>query len=121
MQHKSLLFLIATGFLLQPASITQAEGVVATFLCQYPQAIGLNWIINGTALNQLHLSGVIDSSIPLHDDKTNSSIITETLNITAYGRYNGTEVRCFATLLNVTKSWTEFSSTATLTIQGISY
>ena len=119
-QQESSLFLIATGFLLPPASITQAEGVVATFLCQYPQAIGLNWIVNGTGLSQLPLPGLLDSSIPLYDDRTNSSIITETLNVTAYARYNDTKVRCFATLLNGTRYWTELSSTATLTVQGLS-
>ena len=99
--------------------MTQAEGVVATFLCQYPHAVGLNWVVNGIALNQLRLVGVIDSSISLIDDSTNSSIITDILNITAYNSYNGTMVRCLATLLNENEVWTELSSIATLIVQGI--
>ena len=103
--------------MLHPTSVIQAEGVTATFLCQYPQAAGINWVVNGTALNQLHLIGVVDSSISLNND-INDTIITETLNITSFPSYNGTEVQCLATLLNGTVATTELSLTATLTVQG---
>ena len=93
--------------MLHPTSVTQAEGVDATFLCQYPQAAGINWIVNGTALNQLN---------PRPQEIGD---VANSLKITALPNYNSTEIKCIATLLNGTVAMTELSSTATLTVQGM--
>ena len=89
--------------------MTQAEGVVATFLCQHPQAVTVGWIINGTPLIQLNPTpqGIIVGK--------NGGL----LNITALFSYNGTEVRCLATLVNGTVSTTLLSTPANLIVQGI--
>ena len=83
----------------------QAEGVVATFLCQHPQADNINWRLNGTGLNRLNPR---PSGIRVGE-------IGDLLNITALSGYNNTEVRCVALLLNGT---TELSSPVYLTVQG---
>ena len=108
--------IIAPGFLLQPTSVTQAEGLVATFLCQYPQAVDINWRVNGTGINQLNSNpGDIDPGFISLSDGMGGSINTATLNIIALSSFNHTEVRCLVSLLNGTM---ESSSLASLTIQG---
>ena len=108
---------IATGFLLHPTSVIQAEGLVATFLCQYPQADNIIWRVNGTGLNQLNSKPgeIVSTGFTVLGDGMGGSINTAVLNITALSSCNGTEIRCRAILLNGT---IELSSPANLTVQG---
>ena len=96
--------------------MTQAEGVIATFLCRHPQALAFGWKINGTALNQLmpRPPEIRDGSALLSDGM-GGSVSTEVLNVTALSSYNGTVVTCLALVLNGT---TVLSSPANLTVQG---
>ena len=101
--------------------MTQAEGLIATFLCQYPQATNIIWNVNGTGLNQLNLKpgeNLIVTSFTSLSDSMGGSVNTAILNITALSSYNDTEVRCVALLSNET---TELSSPVNLTVQGDNY
>ena len=68
--------------------MTQAEGVISTFLCQCPQADGNSWIINGTPLLLLNPEpeGIVPGLIALSDGM-GGSITTYVLNITAFSSY----------------------------------
>ena len=86
--------------------------VISTFLCQHPEGIGIAWMVNGTALIQIDPRplGIIRSTLSL-----NNMGNVQALNVTALSEYNGTEIRCVATLLDLTAVTTE---PATLTVQG---
>lgn len=96
--------------------MTQAEGVLASFLCRHPQTVAFGWNINGTALTLLDPRPplITDGTVQLSDGM-GGTVSTEALNVTAISIYNGTEIVCFAVLSNGTK---DFSSPAILTVQG---
>ena len=109
-----ILVFIALAFLLPPTSVTQAEGVIATFHCQHLQADNIVWRVNGTGLNQLNSKEIVPGATSLSDGM-GGLINTAVLSITALPSYNGTNVTCIAILLNGTP---ESSSPANLTVQG---
>jgi hypothetical protein len=96
--------------------VTQAEGVVAKFLCRHPQTVAFGWMINGTALTLIEPRPpeIQDGSVLLSDGM-GGLVSTEALNITAVPNYNATEIVCFAFLANGTK---DLSSPALLSVQG---
>ena len=109
-------FITGASFSLEPASVTQAEGVVARFFCRHPQTIAFGWMINGTALTLIDpRPPEIKDGSALLSDGMGGVVSTEALNITALPNYNATEVVCFAILSNGTK---DLSSPAILTVQG---
>ena len=84
--------------------------------CHSPQAVDLNWRVNGTGLNQLNSKpGEIVTGFTFLGDGMGGSANTAVLNITALSGYNSTEVRCRAFLPNGTL---ELSSPVNLTVQG---
>jgi hypothetical protein len=75
---------IGASFSLEPTSVTQAEGVVAKFLCRHPQTVAFGWMINGTALTLIEPRPpeIQDGSVLLSDGM-DGLVSTEALNITA--------------------------------------
>ena len=94
-------YLSISGSIL-PATVVQAEGLDATFLCQLPASNGaIEWQINGTSL------------------RNERGERTEALIISALPQFNGTSVVCILYIIeaNGTAIFTE-SKPALLFVQG---
>ena len=101
------------GFNISPEDIIQAEGVDATFQCQYIGASVVGWVFNGTSIH---------SRLP---SNVSQSILDESiymLTVLALPEYNRTQVWCVATIFPAETESTgprvEFSSKGMLTVQG---
>ena len=94
----------AVNFQVAPSSINVSVGERATFYCRYPAASLVGWLVNDTTLN------ILDNN-----DVTTRSGDTHELNIQALDKYNQTNITCLAVVNNLI----DYSSPATLLIQGI--
>ena len=107
-----LLDLILSGSIL-PATVVQAEGLDATFLCQLPNNDGaIEWQINGTSLRNMNVG---EGQIR----REGRGEATETLIISALPQFNGTSVVCILYIIepNGTVVFIE-SVSAMLIVQG---
>ena len=98
-----------------PATVVQAEGLDATFLCQLhvPASSGaIEWQINGTSLHNVNISGG-------QIRRQGRGEETEALIITALPQFNETRVVCVLYIIetNGTVTFTE-SKPALLFVQG---
>ena len=95
-----------------PATVVQAEGLDATFLCQLPANYGsIEWQINGTSLRNVNISGQIR--------KQGRGEATEALIITALPQFNGTSVVCVLYIIDTNGTVTFIDSKpALLFVQG---
>ena len=96
-----------------PATVVQAEGLDATFLCQLPGSSStIEWQINGTSFRNVNISG---SQIR----KQGRGEATEALIISALPQFNGTRVVCILYIIdtNGTGTFAE-SKPALLFVQG---
>ena len=108
----TLYALILSGSIL-PATVVQAEGLDATFLCQLPTDSGsIEWQINGTSLHNVNTG---EGQII----KEGRGEETEALIIPALPQFNGTSVACILYIIesNGTVVFIE-SAPAMLIIQG---
>ena len=96
-----------------PASVVQAEGLDATFLCQHPTDSGtIDWTINGTALRNIDTSnGLIRSE--------GRGAAVEALIIAAIPKYNNTVVACLKFIRINESVILETSPPAVLMVQGM--
>ena len=93
-----------------PATVVQAEGLDATFLCQLPANYGsIEWQINGTSLRNVSIS---DGQI----QREGRGEETEALIISALPQLNGTRVVCILYILE-TVTFID-SKPALLLVQG---
>ena len=108
-------FLVFTGIATGsgfPASVVQAQGVDAEFLCQHPTDSGtIDWTINGTTLRN------IDTSTGLIRSEGRGGV-TEALVITAIPEYNNTVIVCLRFIRTNETVILERSPPAILIIQG---
>ena len=96
-----------------PATVVQAEGVDATFLCQLQANYGsIEWQINGTSLRNVNISGD-------QIRRQGRGEETKALIISALPQFNGTSVVCILYIIetNGTVTFTE-SKPALLFVQG---
>ena len=90
--------------------MVQAEGLYATFQCQYLLARTVGWIINGTSIYTFQPPNV---SAIVYRESINE------LSILAQPSYNNTEVWCVASLRDeMNNIHIEHSSKGELIIQG---
>ena len=92
--------------------IVAVEQGTATFQCQHSLADDINWLLNGTSLNSVHLFNV-SSSVQF-----NGRIITYILFIGTRIEYNQTTIECEATFTDGSPS--QFTAPVVLLIQGLS-
>ena len=101
------------GFNIFPQNVIQAEDGDAHFQCQYTSASSIGWLINGTSIYT-----VLPPNVSL--DTLNESITV--LTISALLKYNGTEICCIATTIQVINRSriyrVEHSPKAMLIVQG---
>lgn len=97
---------------IMPASVVQAEGLDAIFLCQHPTDSGtIDWTINGTALRNIDTSnGLIRSE--------GRGAAVEALIIAAIPKYNNTVVVCLKFIRINESVILETSPPAVLMVQG---
>ena len=93
-------------FLISPTSLNITVNAIAVFQCQHPTAHGINWMINGSILQDLPEGFSTDRS----DDRVFS------LNIEALAEYNQTVIQCVAFFID---SQSEESEQSLMMIQGI--
>ena len=97
----------------QPATIVQAEGLEAQFLCQHPTDSGtIDWTINGVRLRNIDTS---DGTIRTEG----RGAAVEALVITALAQYNETEIVCIIYKRINGSVEVEYSTPSRLIIQGI--
>ena len=97
-----------TGFSILPLSMSVPVGRETTFPCEHPNAVGISWVVNGTALR---------SQPDLHNTfRESSSGSLRSLTVTALSKYNSTMIECVALLSN--NQPTETAPTALLHVQG---
>ena len=96
----------------RPATVIQAEGLEAQFLCQHPTDSGtIDWTING-----VHLRNIDTSDGSIRTEGRGAAV--EALIIRALARYNGTEVVCIIFKRIDGSVEVESSTPAKLIIQG---
>ena len=96
-----------------PATVVQAEGLDATFLCQLPGSNStIEWQINRTSLHNVNISGG-------QVRRQGRGEETEALIITALPQFNGTSIVCILYIIDTNGTVTFIDSKpALLVVQG---
>ena len=91
-------------------SVTRYEGQLAAFFCSAPDEISsVQWIVNGSALEDLNMdTSISTSSLPLLNG---GGLSLQNVPL----HYSGTTVQC---VLTAPDNTTSSSNTATLQVQG---
>lgn len=101
------------GFNNFPQNVIQAEGVEAHFNCQYNSASTIGWLFNGASIYAM---------LPPNVSRNVINESTEVLTVLALPKYNGTEICCVATIIQIVNGSifyrVEDSPKAMLIVQG---
>ncbi len=104
-------FVVASQFMVQPASVVQAQGVDAVFECRYPGAQTHNWGLNGEFPTDDNYPSDVTVIPPSGDTPA-------TLTIPATAQYRNTVVQCEAVVRDGRGFISELSVNTSLQVQG---